>query len=65
MTDRINLWTRQGTDVEKMLPYLARFVGHKSVQEIYYYYHTSEKLFESIRSADKTSQAVIPEVDYE
>ena len=65
ITDRINLWTRQGTDVERMLPYLARFVGHKSVQEIYYYYHTSEKLFESIRSADKTSRAVIPEVDYE
>ena len=65
ITDRINLWTRQGTDVERMLPYLARFVGHKSVQEIYYYYHTSEKLFESIRSADKTSQTVIPEVNYE
>ena len=65
ITDRINLWTQQGINVESMLPYLARFVGHKSVQEIYYYYHTSEKLFESIRSADKTSQIVIPEVDYE
>ncbi|MDO4804576.1 MAG: tyrosine-type recombinase/integrase [Lachnospiraceae bacterium] len=65
ITDRINLWTRQGVDVEMMLPYLARFVGHKSVLEIYYYYHTTEKLFESIRSADKTSQTVIPEVDYE
>ena len=65
ITDRINLWTRQGVHVESMLPYLARYVGHKSVQEIYYYYHTSEKLFASIRSADRTSQAVIPEVDYE
>ena len=65
ITDRINLWTRQGADVESLLPYLARFVGHKSVLEVYYYYHTSEKLFESIRSADKTSQAVIPEVEYE
>ena len=51
--------------MERMLPYLARYVGHKSVQEIYYYYHTSEKLFESIRSVDRTSQTVIPEVDYE
>ena len=65
ITDRINLWTRQGADVEKMLPYLARFVGHTSVQEIYYYYHTSEKLFESIHSLDKISHSVIPEVDYE
>ena len=65
ITDRINLWTRQGVDVETMLPYLARFVGHKSVLEVYYYFHTSEKLFESIRSSDKISQKVIPEVDYE
>ena len=65
ITDRINLWTREGADVEMMLPYLARFVGHKSVLEVYYYYHTSEKLFESIASVDKTSQEVIPEVAYE
>ena len=51
ITDRINLWTRQGMDVERMLPYLARFVGHKSVQEIYYPELFIENSFTCVKTA--------------
>ena len=66
VTDRINLWTMQDEDTELMMPYLQKYLGHKSLQDSYYYYHTSRQLYDSIRIKDKTADAVIPEVsDYE
>ena len=66
VTDRINLWTLQGISTELMMPYLQKYLGHKSLQDSYYYYHTSRQLYDSIRLKDKTAEMVIPEVpDYE
>ncbi|MCD8018947.1 MAG: tyrosine-type recombinase/integrase [Clostridiales bacterium] len=66
VTDRINQWVLQGIDVEVMMPYLQKYLGHKSLQDSCYYYHHSGQLYESIRHMDKTSSLVIPEVpDYE
>jgi len=62
VTDRINLWSLQGEDTELMMPYLQKYLGHKSLQDSYYYYHTSRQLFESIRIRDKMGESVIPEV---
>lgn len=48
------------------MPYLQKYLGHKSLQDSYYYYHNSKQLYESIRLVDKTAGRVIPEVvDYE
>jgi len=44
------------------MPYLQKYLGHKSIQESYYYYHTSKQLFDAIRIRDKTADVVIPEV---
>jgi integrase len=52
----------QGEDTELMMPYLQKYLGHKSLQDSYYYYHTSRQLFESIRIRDKMGESVIPEV---
>lgn len=65
ITHRINQWALEGIDIDVMMPYLSRYVGHSSLQETYYYYHVSGELFEVIRSKDTTSAAVIPEVRYE
>ena len=62
VTDRINLWAAQGIPVDSMMPYLQKYLGHKSLQDSYYYYHTSRQLYESIRINDKTAEMVIPEV---
>lgn len=45
-----------------MLPYLSRYLGHKSPDETYYYYHLVEKAFDTIREKDTVSGKVIPEV---
>jgi len=62
ITDRINKWAMDGIDVNAMMPYLQRYVGHKSLEETYYYYHTSSGLYDVISKFDSLSDKVIPEV---
>lgn len=59
---RINLWREQGLDFEHMLPYLSRFLGHKSFNDTYYYYHYVEEAAQTIRKRDTVTGRVIPEV---
>ena len=62
VVERINEWMNQGLDTNKMLPYLSRYLGHKSPDETYYYYHLVEKAFDVVRQKDTVSVRVIPEV---
>lgn len=62
VVSRINLWREQGLYFEHMLPYLSRFLGHKSFNETYYYYHYAEEAARTIRSRDTVIGRVIPEV---
>ena len=59
---RINQWLEQGMDFKMMMPYLSKFLGHKSYQETFYYYHMVEEAFEIIHKYDKTGNAVLPGV---
>lgn len=59
---RIDLWRQQGLDFEHMLPYLSKFLGHKSFDESYYYYHLAEESSRTIREKDTVISRVIPEV---
>lgn len=62
VVERLNDWMLQGIDTNEMLPYLSRYLGHKSPEETYYYYHLSDKAFSVIRKKDSLSHRVIPEV---
>ena len=64
ITDRVNRWALDGVDVEAMMPYLSRFVGHKDLQSTYYYIHTSDQLRDVVAKYDVTGASAIPEVDY-
>lgn len=59
---RINKWITQGVDINVMLPYLSRQLGHKSPDETFYYYHQIQEAFRIIREKDTAAPAVIPEV---
>lgn len=59
---RINAWMEQGMDFDQMLPYLSKFLGHKTFNETYYYYHYAEEAAKTIHRMDKTACRVIPEV---
>ena len=59
---RVNLWMEQGLDMNVMMPYLSRYLGHKSVDETYYYYHYVQESARIIREKDTLAKKVIPEV---
>ena len=63
VVERMNEWMLEGVDTNKMIPYLSRYLGHKSPDETYYYYHLAEKAFDVVRQKDTISSKVIPEVE--
>lgn len=59
---RMNSWMEQGIDLNVMMLYLAKFLGHKGRNETFYYFHQVEGAFAAIRKKDTHSRNVIPEV---
>ena len=49
-------------DLNVMLPYLSRALGHKSSNETFYYYHHVMEAFRMIQDRDSLSDTVFPEV---
>ena len=62
---RMRLWMEQGISLEKMIPYLSAYVGHRTHDDTFYYYHLTENAFSIIRKKDVTSSSVIPEASHE
>lgn len=60
---RIDSWVKNGENLNEMMPYLSRQLGHSSPLETYYYYHMLATSFEII---EEKGRNLIPEVnDYE
>lgn len=57
---RIRLWEEEGTDVNEMLPYLTRHLGHKTLDETYYYYQRIMESLRQVREKDGVGGRVIP-----
>ena len=62
VTNKINEWAEKGISLDVMGPYLSKYLGHSDFLETHYYYHYSEQVGDIIRSADKTSSLVIPQL---
>ena len=62
VVDKMNEWMETGMDTGVMMPYLSRYLGHSSISETQYYYHTIEQAFPIIRRYDAVAQSIIPEV---
>ncbi|KKN00748.1 hypothetical protein LCGC14_1134710 [marine sediment metagenome] len=62
VVDKMNEWMLTGIDINTMMPYLSRYLGHSSIAETHYYYHTIEQAFSVIRQHDTIAKRVIPEV---
>lgn len=59
---RMNSWIEQGIQLRFMLPYLSRYLGHKSVEDTFYYYHQVDTAFRIVQNKDSRSKVIIPEV---
>ena len=59
---RMNAWMEQGIPLRSLLPYLSRYLGHKSVEDTFYYYHQIDSAFRIVHDRDQRSKMIIPEV---
>lgn len=62
VVDKMNEWMLEGTSLNFMVPYLARYLGHSSVEGTFYYYHHVDMAFKIVRNKDSSSDRIIPEV---
>lgn len=66
VVNRMNLWAEAGLDLQVMMPYLSRYLGHKSNNETFYYYFLVRNAYKTVEKKDTVAVEVIPEVrDYE
>lgn len=62
VVNRINQWVKDGEDINVMMPYLSRHLGHKTVKETFYYYYYVKEANEIVHKKDRLGNMVIPEV---
>ena len=65
VVSRMNLWAENGLDLQVMMPYLSRYLGHKSTNETMYYYYLVHDAYKTVKKKDSLASEVIPEVTYE
>jgi integrase len=62
VVDRINRWVLEGADLNVMMVYLSKYLGHKNPDESFYYYHQVAYAFQIVHQKDTVAEKVIPEV---
>lgn len=60
----IERWAREGRDVDAMLPYLAKYMGHAHIGSTYYYVHTSPDFMSGFADVTRSTDSVMPEVGF-
>jgi integrase len=61
----VERWMVQGKDVMAMLPYLARYMGHASIESTFYYIHTSPQFLRTYEGLTAAGQSLLPEVGFD
>lgn len=63
---RLNLWVREGKDLNACLPYLSLYLGHAHLTETDYYLHLIPEFFPLFREKTlEKCEALLPEVQHE
>ena len=61
----LNRWAKEGLDVNVMLPYLSRFIGHQSITSTLYYFRFVPDFFPVFANMANPLESVLPEVPSE
>ena len=61
----LNRWASEGLDVNAMLPYLARYMGHQNIRSTLYYFRFVPDFFPVFAEMAKPSESILPEVPCE
>lgn len=63
---KVSQWMFENKDINVMMPYVSKYLGHANINETYYYYENSKSVFHLLEKYDKHSMNIIPEViEYE
>jgi hypothetical protein len=58
----INRWAREGTDVNAMLPYLMRYMGHNCIKHTLYYFRFVPDFYPDYKRISSRLNDRLPEV---
>ena len=58
----MNRWVHEGRDINAMLPYLMKYMGHSDVENTLYYFHLVPDIYGTIIKKSFPSESLIPEV---
>lgn len=61
----INRWVKEGKDVDVLLPYLMRYMGHSNLKSTCYYIHFVPEFFVTFTNLVKELDEILPEVHNE
>ncbi|MGI6448884.1 MAG: tyrosine-type recombinase/integrase [Desulfitobacteriia bacterium] len=61
----LNRWAAEGLDVNAMLPYLMRYMGHQCISDTLYYFHFVPEFFPTYSDISRVTEDIIPEVPHE
>lgn len=61
----INGWVREGKDVNVMLPYLSRYMGHNCIKHTLYYFRFVPDFYGDFEKITSELNDRVPEVEYE
>jgi integrase/recombinase XerD len=61
----INRWVQEGKNVNSMIVYLMKYMGHSSLESTYYYLHLVPEFFSTYTEVTRGLTDVLPEVGYE
>lgn len=61
----IERWAAEGKDVNAMLPYLQRYMGHSDINSTLYYVHTSPDFMAAYAGIVYRSESLLPEVGFD
>lgn len=61
----IERWAREGADVDAMMPYLQRYMGHSTIEKTYYYVHVSPDFLSGYADITSGLDSLLPEVGFD
>ncbi len=59
---RLNMWVKEGKDLNAFLPYLSIYLGHKTFVETDYYLHLTDDFYPILKDKSAVLESLIPEV---
>lgn len=59
----MNRWLQEGKDINVMLPYLMKYMGHQEIENTLYYFHLVPDIYDAIVKKSSLFEGLLPEVN--